>query len=177
METAIGASLSAEERCRLQKNYAAAVKASTEAARFEDAASRDQQLQRATGPLSGGNMDYSDALRQAIAKMRPKWDFSTWDYRTVLACSAEETEAIHQYGVEQRRRACEIVSGLQDQRDVPEASRAQVEARAERKGAQAKESHAPPSSQTPLMQQLSSENAARSLWSTSLNSRGRICSR
>ena len=52
---------------------------------------------------------------------------------------------------------------LQDQRDAAEASRAQVEAQAEREGAQAKESHAPPSSQTHLMQQSSSENATRSL--------------
>ena len=56
-----------------------------------------------------------------------------------------------------------MVWELQDQRDAAEASRAQVEAGAERKGAQAKESHAPPSSQTHLMQQSSSENAARPL--------------
>ena len=108
-------------------------------------------------------MDYSGALRQAIAEMPPKWDFSTWDYQTQLACSAEETEATQQYGVEIPRRAYEIVCELQDQRDAVEASRAQIKARAERKGAQAKESHAPPSSETHLMQQSSSENTARSL--------------
>ena len=113
--------------------------------------------------FSEGYMDYSDALRQAIAEMPPKWDFSTWDYQTQLACSAEETEAIQQYGVAIQRRAYEIVCELQNQRDAAEASRAQTEAGAERKGAQAKESHAPPSSQTHLMQKLSSENAARSL--------------
>ena len=109
-------------------------------------------------------MDYSDALQQAIAEIPPRWYFSTWDYRTALDCSEKETEAVyHQYVVEQRRRACETVRELQDQRDAGEASRAQVESRAERKGAQAKERDAPPSSQTHLVQQSSSENAARSL--------------
>ena len=113
--------------------------------------------------FSEGYMDYSNALRQAIAEMPSKWDFTTWDYQTQLACSAAETEAIQQYGVAIQRRAYEIVCELQDQRDAAEASRAQTEARAERKGAQAKESHALPSSQTNLMQKSSSENAARSL--------------
>ena len=108
-------------------------------------------------------MDCSDALRQAIAEMRPKWDSSTWDYQTHLAFSAQEREAIQQYRVEKQRRAYEIVCELQDQRDAAEASRAQIEARAEGKGAQAKESHAPQSSQAQLMQESSSENAARSL--------------
>ena len=108
-------------------------------------------------------MDYSVALRQATAEMPPKWDSSTWNYQTQLACSAEETEAIQQYGVAIQRRAYEIVCELQNQRDAAEASRAQIEARAERNGVQAKESHAPPSSQTHLMQKPSSENAAGSL--------------
>ena len=58
--------------------------------------------------FSEGYMDYSDALRQAIAEMLPKWDFSTWEYQTQLACSAEETEAIQQYGVAIQKRAYEI---------------------------------------------------------------------
>eukprot|EP00904_Undaria_pinnatifida_P013995 jgi/Undpi1/9726/HiC_scaffold_27.g12182.m1 len=90
----------------------------------------------------------------------------TWDYQTQLACSAEETEAIQQYGVEIHSRE------LRGQRDAAEAGRARIEARAERKAARAKESHAAPSSQTHLMQQSSSENAARSL-DPSLNSRER----
>ena len=98
-----------------------------------------------------------------IAEMSPKRDFSTWDYQTQRACSAEETEAIQQYEVAIQRRAYEIVCELQDQRDATGASRAQTEARAERKRAQAKESHSPPFSQTHLMQKSSSKNAARSL--------------
>ena len=31
-----------------------------------------------------------------MMEMPPKWDVSTWDYKTQLACSAEETEAIQQ---------------------------------------------------------------------------------
>ena len=113
--------------------------------------------------FSEGYMDYSDALRQAIAEVPTKWDFSTWDYQTQLACSAEKTEAIQQYGVPIQRRAYETVCKLQDQRDAAEASRAQTEARAQRRGAQAKKSHAPPSSHTHLRQKSSSENGARSL--------------
>ena len=103
-------------------------------------------------------MDWSDALRQAILRMHsgdaPEVGFLN------LGLS---TEATQQCGVEIQRRAYEIVCELQDQRDATEASRAQIEARAERKGVQAKESHAPPSSLTHLMRQSSSENAARSL--------------
>ena len=117
--------------------------------------------------FSEGYVNYSDALRQAIHLLHsgdaPKWDFSTWDYQTQLTCSAEESEAIQQYGVAMQRRAYEMGCELQDQRDAAEASRAQTKARAERKGAQAKESHAPPSGQTHLMPTSSRENAARSL--------------
>ena len=123
-----------------------------------------QQHRWATSPWSEGYLDYSDALRRAtVVEITPKWDSSTWNYQTQLDCPAEETEAIQQYGVEIQKRAYEIACELQDQQDAAEASRAQMEARAERKGAQAKESHAPPSSQTHLMQKSSSENTARSL--------------
>ena len=68
-------------------------------------------------------MNYSDALRQAIHRLHsgdaPKWDFSTWDYQTQLACSAEETEAIQQYGVAIQRQAYEIVCELQDSETPP----------------------------------------------------------
>ena len=94
-----------------------------------------------------GSMDYSNGLRQAIAETPPEWDFSTWDYQTELACCAEKPEAIQQYGVEAQTQAREVVRELQNQRDAVEASRAQVLAQTEQQGAQAKESHAPPSSQ------------------------------
>ena len=55
---------------------------------------------------------------------------------------SRKTTAIQQYGFEVRRRAYEIVWELQDQQGAPEASRAQAEVPAERKGAQANESHA-----------------------------------
>ena len=111
-----------------------------------------------------------------IAEVPPEWDFSTCDYQTQLACSAEETEAIQQYGIAIQRRAYETECELQHQRDAAEARRAQTEEREERRGAQAKESHAPPSCQNHLMQKSSSENAAMR-WSTSLSSRGRIRAR
>ena len=129
-----------------------------------DDSAQGQQHQWATSPLSEGYVNYFDALWQAIAEMSPKkWDVSTWDYQTLLACSAEETEAIQQYGVEIQRQAYEVVCELQDQRDAAEASRAQIKARAERKGPQAEESHVPLSSKTHLMQQSSSETAAWSV--------------
>ena len=52
--------------------------------------------------FSEGYMEYSDALRQAIAEMPLKWDLSTCDYQPQLAFSAEETEAKQQYGVENK---------------------------------------------------------------------------
>ena len=79
-------------------------------------------------------MDYSNALRQAIAEVPPKWGFSTWDYQTELACSAEEREAIQQYGVEVRRRAYEIVRELQDHREAAEARQAEHKQRHEQNG-------------------------------------------
>ena len=53
MDPATGASLPEDERRLLAENFAAALKASTEAARLEDAARRNQQLQWVPGLMSG----------------------------------------------------------------------------------------------------------------------------
>ena len=66
--------------------------------------------------LSEGYMDYSDALQQATAEMPPKRNISALDNQTQPACSAEETHATQQYGVEIPRRAYEIACELQDRR-------------------------------------------------------------
>ena len=102
MDPNIGANQPEEQRRRLHENFDPAVPA----VRREEAARRDEeqphnqgdhrrgravqspenpthdpaQVQRhqwSISILSACNMDYSDALQQAIAEMRPKRDFST----------------------------------------------------------------------------------------------------
>ena len=93
-----------------------------------------------------GDMDYPRALVKAMAELPPMWDFSNWAYLTDLACTPEETFAIHKYRCELQRRAWAILNAVQHQRDTHDANVILVEARADRTRASPKESGALPSS-------------------------------
>ena len=97
---------------------------------------------------------------KAMAELPPMWDFSNWTYLTDLACTPEETFAIHKYRCELQRRAWAILNAVQHQRDTDDVNVTQAEARAERRRTSAKESGAQPSSQASLFDFSSSEKSA-----------------
>ena len=87
-----------------------------------------------------------------------RWDYANRNYLTDLKCPPAEMNAIDQYGIELQRRAWEIVTeGQQDQENTANVSYTQVEGRADRGRAQAKESSVPPSSRTSLFERAPSE--------------------
>ena len=103
--------------------------------------------------------DYPRALVKAMAEHPPRSEFSNWSYLTAMACSSEETYAIHDYGVELRRRAWAIAAAAKYHRNTADVSHEQVEARADDRGASAKESGALPSSRFSLFEHGSSEKS------------------
>ena len=106
--------------------------------------------------------DYPRALMRAMEENSPnaRWDFAKRNYLTDLECPPEEMNAIHQYGIELQRRAWEQVAQWQDaQENTANVSYIQVEGRAVRVGAQAKESSVPPSGRTSLFKRAPSEKS------------------
>ena len=106
--------------------------------------------------------DYPRALMRAMEENSPnaRWDFAKINYLTDLECPPEEMNAIHQYGIELQRRAWEQVAQWQDaQENTANVSYIQVEGRAVRVGAQAKESSVPPSGRTSLFKRAPSEKS------------------
>lgn len=120
---------------------------------------REQQQQQVDEVVSS-DMDHATAVGIAWRECPPPWSFSNWNYQTDLACSPEERNAIHEYGVDLQRRAWAIVVAAQHQRDTADVNAQQVEVRADRRGVPAKKSSAQPSSQTSLLELSSSENSA-----------------
>ena len=107
-----------------------------------------------------GDMDYPRAVVKAMAELPPMWDFYKWTHLTDLACTPEETFAIHEYGYELQRRAWAILYAAQHQRDTHDANVILVKARADRRRASPKESGALPSGQASLFEFASSEKSA-----------------
>ena len=99
--------------------------------------------------------DYPRTLIRALEENppNPTWDFANRNYLTDLECPPEEMNAIHQYGIELQKRAWEIAAeGQEYQENTANVSYTQVEGRADRGGAQVKESSVPPSSRTSLFE-------------------------
>ena len=106
-------------------------------------------------------MDYANGLVRASAEHPPRWDFSNWTFLAVLESPPEETSAVHEYGFEPQRRAWAIVTtAVQHQHNTADVNVTQVEARADRRRASAKESGALPSSQASLCELTPSEKSA-----------------
>ena len=97
-----------------------------------------------------GAMDFPRAPYEAMQEQQPRWDFRNWDYRTILAQTPDERDAIHQYQVDPQRRAWAKVAAAQHQRDTADIN-AQLEAAAGRRGPQTQASNALPSSRAPLV--------------------------
>lgn len=69
--------------------------------------------------LDVGDMGYHEGpdLSHGGAGCPPRRDFTHWNYLTDLVCSPEDMSATHDYGIEQQRRAWELVAAAQDQRE------------------------------------------------------------